>query len=68
MTREIEQEELLLRVAVAGRMLSVSKSKLYELIARNEVPWVKIGGSLRIPLQALRVWIEKKTGGMGKTE
>jgi excisionase family DNA binding protein len=63
MTIENTEEELLLRIAVAGQKLSVSRSKLYELIARGEVPYVKIGGSLRIPLQALKAWIEKNTDG-----
>lgn len=62
MTENLE-EELLLRVTAASRILSVSKSKLYELIAKEEVPYIKIGGSLRIPVQALRTWIEKNTDG-----
>ena len=59
------EEELLLRVAAASQKLSISRSKLYELIARDEVPYVKIGGSLRIPVQPLLTWIEKNTAGRG---
>ena len=57
------EEELLLRISAASQKLSVSRSKLYELVAKNQVPHVKIGNSLRIPVQAMRTWIEKNTEG-----
>ena len=57
------EEEPLLRVAAASRKLSVSTTTLYELIAKNQLPHIKIGKSLRIPAQALRAWIEKNTEG-----
>ena len=63
MSENIEEQELLLRISAASQKLSVSKSKLYELVAKNQVPHVKIGNSLRIPVQALRTWIEKNTEG-----
>ena len=63
MNENIEEQELLLRISAASRKLSVSRSKLYVLIKKDQVPWVRIGGSLRIPVQALRAWIEKQTGG-----
>ena len=63
MTIENSEEELLLRISAASQKLSVSRSKLYELVAKNQVPHVKIGHSLRIPVQALRTWIEKNTEG-----
>ena len=64
MNENIEEQELLLRISAASRILSVSRSKLYELVAKNQVPHVKIGNSLRIPVEALRAWIEKKTEGI----
>ena len=63
MNENIEEQELLLRISAASQKLSVSKSKLYELVAKNQVPHVKIGNSLRIPVQALTTWIEKNTEG-----
>jgi len=65
MNENIEEQELLLPVATASRKLCVSRSKMYELIKKDQVPWVRIGGSLRIPVEALRTWIEKNTGGTG---
>ncbi len=67
MTIENPEEELLLRIPAASRKLSVSKSKLYVLIKKDQVPYVKIGGSLRIPVLALKSWIRKKTRGTGET-
>lgn len=54
------KEPLLLRVKAAADMLSVSRSKLYELIQQNAVPHVRVGNSLRIPLNSLRDWIEQQ--------
>jgi excisionase family DNA binding protein len=52
-------ERLLVRPAAAALMLSVSRSKLYELLLSGELPHVVIGRVKRIPLQALREIAEK---------
>jgi excisionase family DNA binding protein len=46
-------EKLLLTPGEAAEMLSISRSKLYELLASNELESVRIGGSRRIPTAAL---------------
>jgi len=51
----------LLRISDAALVLAVSKSKLYELIAKGRIPSIRIGGSLRIPRQGLQNWIEEQT-------
>jgi excisionase family DNA binding protein len=51
-------EPALLRVEDAARYLSLGRSKTYELIARGELPVVRIGRSVRVPLSALRAWIQ----------
>lgn len=43
----------LMRVADVAKVLSVSRSTAYELIARGEIPSVRLGGSLRIPVLGL---------------
>jgi excisionase family DNA binding protein len=53
-------EKLMLRVSEAGDALGLGRSKTYELIASGELPSVRIGGSVRVPVGALRAWIEKK--------
>jgi excisionase family DNA binding protein len=39
---------LLLRIPDAARLLSVSRSTMYQLVARGQVPVLRIGRSVRI--------------------
>jgi excisionase family DNA binding protein len=48
---------LLLRPAEAADAIGVSRSKAYELIASGAIPSIRLGGSVRVPLDALREWI-----------
>jgi excisionase family DNA binding protein len=50
-------DRLMLRPVEAADSLGVSRSKCYELIARGVIPSVKVGGCVRVPVQALRDWI-----------
>jgi len=49
----IEELPELLRVEEAARWLDVSRGVLYEMIRRNEIASVRIGGLVRIPRSAL---------------
>ena len=51
-------ERLLLRPTEAAEMIGVGRSKIYELLAAGVVPSVRVGRSIRIPLAALRDWID----------
>jgi excisionase family DNA binding protein len=53
-------DPLLLRPTEAARLLGISRSKLYELLAADEIPAIHIGRSVRIPLAQLRDWIDAK--------
>ena len=44
---------LLLRVTEAARLLGVSRSTLYQLIAKGEIPVVRLGRSVRVVRQEL---------------
>ena len=46
-------EKLLLRPEEAAELLSIGRSKVYELIGTGELVSVQIGASRRIPVQAL---------------
>ena len=48
----------LLRVPDAARLLKVSRSKIYELLASGELESVLIGGCRRIPTAAIRTLVE----------
>jgi excisionase family DNA binding protein len=52
---------LLVRVEEAARLLSLSRSTLYELLASGQIPRVKLGASVRIPTAALQEWVAKNT-------
>jgi len=54
---------LLLRVRDVCRLLNVGRSTVYELIARGELPVIRIGRLVRVPRPALEEWIIRNTAG-----
>jgi excisionase family DNA binding protein len=44
---------ILLRVSEAARLLSISRSTMYQLTASGKVPVVRLGGTVRVPRRAL---------------
>jgi excisionase family DNA binding protein len=58
----MQESAMLLRPDEAARMLSIGRSKLYELLSTNVLPTVRIGKSVRVPRAALEKWIEEQTG------
>ncbi len=63
--KEAHAGALLLRVRDGAELLSISSSKCYELINAGLIPSIRVGKSLRIPVDKLRHWIEKETTGSG---
>ena len=67
---EVEQpkatvEPLLVRVEEAARLLSLSRSTIYEMMDAGELPSVRRGAARRIPVAALRAWVNQQTVGDG---
>jgi len=56
-------DRLLLRVQDVCRLLDVGRSTVYELIARGELPVIRIGRLVRVPRPALEEWIVTNTAG-----
>ncbi|MBM3740436.1 MAG: helix-turn-helix domain-containing protein [Acidobacteria bacterium] len=54
-------EPLLLRPTQVADVLSISRTKVYELLKSRELPSVTIGGSVRVPTAALRQWVAAQT-------
>jgi len=52
-------EKLLLRPAEAAEAIGIGRSKLYELLADGELPSIRVGGRVRIPVDALRRWVHQ---------
>lgn len=58
-------EKLMYRVNEFAEAIGVSRSKAYEMIARGEVPTVRVGGSVRVPVANVRKWIEANVSAAG---
>ena len=54
----VTMDKLLLTPAEAAQVLSISRSKLYELIGRGRLTTVRIDASRRVPRQALDEFIQ----------
>lgn len=55
---------LLLTTAEAAQALRISRSRLYEMLARNEIPGVvRIGRCVRIRRQSLEAWVNSQVDG-----
>jgi excisionase family DNA binding protein len=59
-------DKFLLRPSEAAELLSISRSKAYELIAAGVLPSVRIGSSVRVPAARLQAWIEQHTTPEGE--
>jgi excisionase family DNA binding protein len=58
-----QNEPELLRVAEAAQVLALSRTKVYEMAERNQIPVLRIGTAVRIPRRRLLDWIEAQTTG-----
>ena len=60
-TNGAQNEPELLRVADASRLMSLSRTKVYEMAEKGEIPVTRIGSAIRIPRRKLLLWIEERT-------
>ena len=51
--------EAILTIPEVARYLKISKSKIYYLVQRREIPHVKIGRNVRIKENDLAKWLDK---------
>ncbi len=58
-------EQLLVRPSEAAELLGLGRSKVYALIASGELPSVKIGKSIRVPVEELRQWVHGRVSAPG---
>lgn len=54
-------EPKLLRMPQVAQLLSLSRSQVYALASRGEIPTIRLGSSLRVPADALNEWIARNT-------
>ena len=53
-------EPLLLRPVEAARLLGIGRSKLFEMLARQELGVIRIGRCVRIPRHELATWVNQE--------
>jgi excisionase family DNA binding protein len=53
-------ERILYRPTEAADLIAVSRARCYELIAQGVIPSIRIGGSIRVPADALRAWVDQQ--------
>ena len=60
-----EYGRLLLTVEAAAELLSLGRTAVYDLVATGELTSVKIGRSRRVPYDALRLFVERRSNDLG---
>lgn len=53
-------DRLLLRPVEAAEIIGIGRSRVYELLASGELPSIRIGTSVRVPVDALKRWIDTR--------
>lgn len=53
-------DRLLYRVPEAADAIGVSRARAYELIAAGEIPSIRLGSSIRVPVEELRSVVARK--------
>jgi excisionase family DNA binding protein len=51
-------DRMLLRAPEVAEVLGLSRSRVYELLSSGDLPVVRIGSCVRVPVDALRRWID----------
>jgi excisionase family DNA binding protein len=60
-TNRIDDAQLL-KVSEAAQLLRISRNLAYELVAKGELPSVRLGRLIRVPRSSLEAWIARQTG------
>ena len=54
-------EDQIYTIPEVAAYLKISKSKIYYLVSKKEIPHLKIGRNVRIRRTDLQIWMEKQT-------
>jgi excisionase family DNA binding protein len=60
---ELKGQFVFVKPVRAAKLLDMSKSKIYEMIQRKQIPSVRLGGCLRIPVAAIDELVAKARRG-----
>ena len=65
MTPTHYEDQLLLRADDVAKRLCFSRATIYTMMANGELPTLRQGRAVRVPLRALERWIEEHTASSG---
>ncbi len=54
-------QPLLLKVPQVAKILGLSRTKVYELIATEGLPVVRFGRAVRVSLKSLQQWLDQRS-------
>jgi excisionase family DNA binding protein len=54
-------EPLALRAADVARLLGLGRSTVYQMLAADQLPTIRVGRAVRVPREALQRWIDART-------
>ncbi len=57
----IVKDKLALSVKGTAEALDIGTSKVYQMVASGELPSIRIGGSVRVPVDALKAWVQERS-------
>jgi excisionase family DNA binding protein len=58
--KEPVPQRLVLRIPEVMTMLGLGRTKIYELIGSGDLPVIRVGKAVRIPVTALEKWVEER--------
>lgn len=59
---------MLLRPIEVAELLGIGRSKSYELIGSGILPSIRIGSSVRVPLESLRAWVASQSDDAARAQ
>lgn len=61
-------EKMLLRPIEVAELLGIGRSKSYELIGSGVIPSIRIGSSVRVPMESLKAWVAMQSDDGARAE
>ena len=61
-------DPILLKPSQVAQLLGLGRSKVYDLLSKQEIPSIKIGKAVRVPAEALRAWVNERMADEGATD
>ena len=58
--KEVAPQRLLLRIPEVAETLGIGRTKIYEMIARGELPTIHFGRAIRVSATTLQKWVEDR--------